>query len=596
MNGEVLWMLILIAGAAVLFVTEVLPIEATAGALLALLMLTGILRLEDALTGLSNKAVPTIACMFVLSHALTRTGALEVVSTHISRRLMHRPWLGIAILLSSALILSGFLNNTAVVAIYIPLAMNLCQRFRISASKVLLPLSYVAIFGGSLTLIGTSTNLLVSAMAEEAGLLPFGMFEFSKLGIVICALGLGYVLLFAHRILPSRAGVHSLTRKYHMAAYLTEVRITPASHLVGQSCLDVGLSERYDVTALAILRGSERHTQDIRDMPLQPGDIMIVRGTLQNLLRLRREQDIALLTDLKLSEAEVSGEERQVVEAIVAPNSSLIGKSLKELDFYAHFGAFVLAIQRHTQIMREKIAHVRLQFADSLLMLVPRGRIDELRRTEDIIVVSEASWELHKRRFWWLAIVLIPLVVGVAALGVMDITKAAILAVVVLLVSGVVTPQEAYRAIDWSVLILIAAFVPVGRAMIQTGAANLIASGVVSLGHLLPGEWAPLAALSLTYALASALTQIVSNNASAIILVPICLSLSSRFGADPRPFLMAVCFAASAEFMTPIGYQTNLMVYGPGNYRFSDYTRFGAPLNLMFWIASSILIPCIWPL
>ena len=219
-----------------------------------------------------------------------------------------------------------------------------------------------------------------------------------------------------------------------------------------------------------------------------------------------------------------------------------------------------------------------------------------MRRTEDIIVVSEVSWELHKRRFWWLAIVLIPLVVGVAALGVMDITKAAILAVVVLLVSGVVTPQEAYRAIDWSVLILIAAFVPVGRAMIQTGAANLIASGVVSLGHLLPGEWAPLAALSLTYALASALTQIVSNNASAIILVPICLSLSSRFGADPRPFLMAVCFAASAEFMTPIGYQTNLMVYGPGNYRFSDYTRFGAPLNLMFWIASSILIPCIWPL
>ena len=596
MSSEVLLMLGLIAGAVILFVTERLPIEVTAGLLLSLLMLTGIVKLEDALAGLSNKAVPTIACMFVLSHALTRTGFLELAAGHMSRRFTGRPWLGIAIFLASASVLSGFLNNTAVVAIFIPLAANLCRQFRISVSKVLLPLSYVSIFGGTLTLIGTSTNLLVSAMAEEAGLRPPGMFEFSKLGVILCVLGLGYVFLFARRLLPSRAGIESLTRKYHMAAYLTEVRIARASGLVGRSCREAGLSQHYDITVLAVLRGNERHTQNVRDMPMIPDDILIVRGAVKDLLRLRREQGIALLSDLKLGEEDVTGGGQQIAEAIVAHNSALIGKTLKEVNFYPHYGAFVLAIRRHTEIMREKIARVRLEFADSLLMLVRRDRIEELRRTEDFIVVSEGNWELHKRRFWWLAIAVIPIVVGLAALGVMDITQGAIVAVVLLLVFGVVTPQESYRAVDWSVLILIAAFVPVGQAMIRTGTANLIASGVMSLGRHFPEDWAPWVALSLTYALTSFLTQIVSNNASAIILVPICLSIASGFGVNPQPFLMAVCFAASAEFMTPVGYQTNLMVYGPGNYRFFDYTRFGAPLNLMFWIAASLLLPYFWPL
>lgn len=589
-------MLALIAGAVVLFVTELLPIEATAGALLSLLVLTGILRLEDALAGLSNKAIPTIACMFILSHALTRTGILEVIASRMSRRLTGRPWMGIAVFLMSAALLSGFLNNTAVVAIFIPLAVNLCQRFRISASKVLLPLSYVSIFGGTLTLIGTSTNLLVSAMVEKAGVRPFSMFEFSRFGVIICILGLGYVLFFARRFLPSRAGVQSLTRKYHMAAYLTEVQISPASSLIGRSCREVGLNMHYDITALAILRGDERHTEDVRNTPLKAGDILIVRGTLNNLLRSRHELGIALLTDVKLSAAEVSGGEQQIAEALVAANSTLIGKNLKELDFYSRYGAFVLAIRRHRHTLHEKLAHMRLQFADSLLMFVPKGRIEELRRTEDFIIVSEGSWELRKRRLWWLAATVIPVTVGLAALGVIDITMGAILAVVLLLVSRIVSPQEAYRAVDWSVLILIAAFVPVGQAMIQTGTAQLIASGVMSLVRLMPAEWAPRVAISLTYLLTSMLTQIVSNNASAIIVVPICLSLASSFGVDSRPFLMAVCFAASAEFMTPIGYQTNLMVYGPGNYRFSDYARFGAPLNLMFWMAASILIPYFWPL
>jgi di/tricarboxylate transporter len=596
MSAQVLFMLTLLAVAVLLFVSELLPIEATAGALLCLLLLTGTISLEGALAGLSNKAVPTIACMFVLSHALTRTGLLEIVVDRMSGRFAEKPWLAIAIFLTGASLLSGVLNNTAVVAIFIPLASHLCHNFRISASKVLLPLSYVSIIGGTLTLIGTSTNLLVSAMAEMAGMRPFGMFEFSRLGIVICLLGLAYTLIFARRFLPSRAGIRSLTRKYHMAPYLTEVQVSTDSGLVGSSCREVGLNQRYDITVLAVVRGKERHTEEVRDMPLEQGDILIVRGTLKDLIQLRREQGVALLTDMKLDESELSGGGRQVVEALVALNSSIIGKNLKELDFYRHFGAFVLAIRRHRETIREKIAHVRLEFADSLLMLAPRDRIDELRRSEDLIVVSEGNWELHKGRFWWLSIAIIPVVVGLAAFGLMDITEGAILAVVLLLVAGVITPQEAYRAVDWSVLILIASFVPVGQAMIQTGTAGFIASGVMSLVHYFPASWAPQAALSLTYALTSLLTQMVSNNASAIMLVPISLSLAGSLGVDPRPFLVAVCFAASAEFMTPVGYQTNLMVYGPGNYRFLDYTRFGAPLNVGFWIAGTLLIPYFWPL
>jgi len=596
MNFDILLMLLLILATLAIFVLEIFPIEVTALGLLGILMLVGYVDVTQAVQGLSNKAVVTVGCMFVLSHALVKTGLLEAAADGLSKRMGSRRWLTVSILLSVVSLLSGFLNNTAVVAIFIPLVMTLSRRLHLSPSKVLIPLSYASIIGGTITLIGTSTNLLVSSMAESAGEKAIGMFEFSRLGIIFMVLGLAYVLTFAQRLLPSRSVISSLTRKYHMSPYLTELKIPEDSKLAGQTCMKVGMSRIYDVTVLAILRGGNRITENIRSLPLHPEDILIVRGNFENVLRVRNDHGVALLSDLKLSEQELAAGGQVIAEGLVTRTSNFLGKTLKEIDFRRHFGAFVLAIRRHGAIIHSKIAHVALEFADTLLMLAPPDRIEELRRSEDLIILSAESFESKRVRFWWLVTLLIPLIVGLAACHILDITEGAILATGSLLLLRVIDPKEAYRAVDWSVIFLIAAFVPVGHAMVRTGAAEYLASGILSLSKLFPAHLEPRVAVSLLYLVTSLLTQIVSNNAAAIILVPVGMSMSANMGTSARPFLMAICFAASAEFMTPTGYQTNTMVHGPGSYRFLDYTRFGAPLNLTFWIVATVLIPYLWPL
>ncbi len=587
-------MLVLLIAAFVVFLLEVLPIEVTALGLLGILLALGRVDIDQAVSGFSNKAVITVGCMFVISHALVKTGLLEIIADRFGRRLQHRQWLGIAALLFIVGMLSGFLHNTAIVAIFIPLAMDLCRRFQLSPSKVLIPVSYVSIVGGTLTLIGTSTNLLVSALAEQAGQKPLGMFEVTRLGVILLPLGLVYVLTIAPRVLPSRAGVSSLTRKYHMGSYLTELRIQPGSRLVGKSCRDAGLGRDYDVTVLEILRGHGRIVERIREVTLREHDILIVRGAFRNVLRLRQDYGVALLSDVKLSEEELASEGTVIAEGLIPPTSSLIGSTLKEIDFRRHFGGFVLALRRRGAILRSRVAQIPLRAADSLLILAPKESLLDLSRSDEVIVVSELDLVLRKHRFWWVVLVVLPLVVLLAAIGAVDITKGAMLGVTVLLVVGSVTPREAYRGVDWSVLILIAAFVPVGHAMAATGTAQFVAGGILSLGELVPDSWGPGIAVSLTYLVTSLLTQMVSNNATAIIMVPVGLSMAAVLHADPRPFLIAICFAASAEFMTPMGYQTNMMVYGPGSYRFLDFTRAGAPLNVGFWLLCSFLIPYLW--
>lgn len=595
MTFEILFLLVLLGITLAAFIREIFPIEVTALGLLGVLVVTGLVTPEQALEGFSNKAVIAIGGLFVLGHALVKTGLLELAADYLSQRTRRRAWLGMGALLALAALLSGFLNNTAVVAMFIPLMMNVCSRLEVSPSRVLIPLSYVSIAGGTLTLIGTSTNLLVSAIAEEAGEPPFLMFEFTKLGGIFLVVGLLYILLFAPRLLPERAQVGPLTQKYRMGPYLTEVQLVEDSKLVGATLREMKVSETYDVTVLAVLREEERLTETIGTIPLREGDTLILRGPMDNILRLRSDLGVALLPEIKLSDEELAAGGQITAEALITPTSRLIGRTLKEIDFHRQFGGFVLAIRRLGETFREKIADVPLRFSDTLLMTIPRERLTELRRSEDLIILSEVTLELHRERFWWLGLALLPAIVLVAALGILDITTGALLGAIILLLSGAVPPQEAYRAVDWSVLFLIAAFVPVGEAVVQTGTAELIATGLQSVAGFFPQEMAPYVLVALVYLISSLTTQIVSNNAAAIILTPIAISLAVGLGVNSRPFLMAVCFAASAGFMTPMSYQTNMMVYGPGNYRFLDYTRFGTPLNLLFWLLAALLIPAFWP-
>ncbi len=596
MTADIAIMLVLIVGALVVFSRELLPIEVTAVTLVASLLILGIIDVDVAISGLSNKAVVTIAALFVLSHALSKTGFLEAATSYLGTSVGARRWLGISIMLIIVSVASAFLSNTAVVAMFIPMAIQLSQKFEISPSKVLMPVSYAAVFGGTLTLIGTSTNLIVNSFLIAEGAETFGMFEFARLGWLFLLLGIIYVVFAAPRILPSRAGLSSLMHKYHMGTYLTELMVADDSRLVGKSCLQVGLNLNYDITVLAIIREEQRITENIRNLVLEQDDTLIVRGEVDKIMRLRQEQGVQLLSDIKLDDSELSQEDQVLAEALIVQNSRLIGRTLRDIDFRRHYGAFVLAVRHHSAILRTKIAHIPMQVSDTLLMLAPKDRLNELRRSEDMIIISEVDSRLHRDRFWWLSVLIIPLLVIVVAMGLVDILTGVLVAVVFLLLTKVIDVQEMYRSVDWSVLLLIAAFVPVGYAMTITGTAQLIAAGIMRLAALAPPDLVPVCALALVYLATAALTQIVSNNATAIILAPIAISAANELGADIRPFLMAVAFASSSGLMTPISYQTNLMVYGPGSYRFGDYVRFGIAPTLLFWVIAVVFIPVIWPL
>lgn len=594
MSLDAALLLLFLTAALVSFFKELLPVDVTALCLLVALLVSGIVPLDEAIAGFSNKGVLTIGGLFVLSHSLMRTGILEIVADRISSRYKDRKWVGIGVLLVLVALMSGFLNNTAVVALTIPLAIDLCRRFRLSPSKVLIPLSFAAIFGGTLTLIGTSTNLLVSAIVEQEGGAPLGMFEFTQLGVIFLICGLGYVMVMAPR-LPERAKIESLTGEFEMSGYLTEMKVREGSKLIGRTVEEVRMSERFDVTVLAIVRGDHRITVNLRAVRFQPGDMLAVRAGTSGLIRLRNEMDLALLSDVKLSDEELADENQVIVEALVGPNSSIIGSTLQELDFRRTHGGFVLAIRREEATLRERLAHTPLRFADALLVVTSRSRLVDLRRNDDLLVATELELRLKRERLWWLPLVLIPSVMMLAAVGVVDILTGVLTSVVLLLVLGVIQPQESYRSVEWRVIFFIAAFIPVGDAMFRTGLADTLAAFVLMPSALFPEAYAPWVALSVLYLVTSLATEAVTNNAAAIVLTPVALKMGTELGVDPRGMILAICFAASASFMTPTGYQTNMMVYGAGNYRFLDFTKFGVPLNIFFWILASFMIPWLFP-
>ena len=594
MGAEPLLFLVIVTVALVCFAWELFPMDVTALALLSVLLLTGFLTLDEAVSGFSNKAVLTVGLMFILSAALVKTGFVEVLAERLSS-FGERGWLAIGLFLVATSLISGLINNTAAVAIFIPLAIHLGKRFQISPSKILMPLSFAGIYGGMLTLIGTSTNLLVSSMVEQQGYAPLRMFEFFSMGLVFLAVGTIYNVFLVPRILPSRAGISSLTGKYHLSAYLTEFEIGEGSPLIGSTCLQRGVNRNYDITVLSIIRGDRHIETDLRNQELREGDVLMARGTLEKFAQFREEEKVLMLTDKKMNQNELTSGDSTIVEGLVTQNSSLIGNALKDINFRNKFGSFVLAIRREGRTLREKIARIKLQFADTLLIFVPKSSFASLINNPDLAILQEHDISLHKVRFWWLAIAVIPLIMLFAATGIVDILQAALIGTVILFLVGAITPQEAYHSVNWSVIVMIAAFIPVGIAMERSGAAHILGSSIITFSDMFHPELAPRAAMSLLFFVAAFITSIMSNNTAAIALVPVAFSIAGQMGVDVKPFIFAVAFGASTSFATPMGYKTNLMVYGPGQYRFSDFVKVGTPLNIVFWLLATFLIPVFWP-
>ena len=586
MTGDGVIVLAILIGIVVLFVSEKYPLDIVAMLGLGVLLLLGLVTIQEGFSGFSNPATLTVAAMFVLSAGLQKTGATAAVG-RLMVRFSRNHYTALVVIMVIVTIMSAFVNNTAAVAVFIPLVTILANRRRISASRLLIPLSYASQFGGVCTLIGTSTNLLVSSISEEAGYGAFSMFEFTRLGLVLFAAGVAYFMLFGRWLLPDRR-TPELSATYQLGEYVTELRIRRGSPLVGKSVLESRLGADHDITVLRVRNAGEEGWAPLR-RTLQSDDVLLVRGALPDLIRLRGTMGLRINADFELRDETLQTEELRLIQALVGPDSTLIGRTLKETDFRNRYKALVLGVQRKGETINDKLSSVKLGLGDSLLIQAHETQIRELRRGDDLIVLNEVPGSVLRRKAP-LAIGILVVVVGLAAFDVVPILVAAVLGCVALVMTRILRPEEVYRAINWQVIFLLAGVLPLGVAMHTSGVAGWLAEQAVNL----VGDMGPVAVLAAFYLLTAILTETMSNAAAAVLLAPIAISTAEQIGVDPRPLLMAITFAASTGFSTPVGYQTNTMIYNPGGYRYTDFLRAGMPLNIVFWILAVIFIPRLW--
>jgi di/tricarboxylate transporter len=585
------FVLAVILAAFVLFTTERYRVDQVAIAIPVVLLMAGVIGVEDALAGFSSPATVTVAAMLVLSLGLTRTGAVEAVSNWALRAPLGGPGSRLLVLCLVVAGISPFLNNTAVVVVFLPVFLTVARTFGTPSSSVLIPLSFSAILGGTVTMIGTSTNLIVYGMAQTRGLDELGMFSIAPLGLVYLAVGMLYLFTVGRRLLPRREAPPELSDKYDVRNFITELQVEDGSPMVGRTLGELRWGERYGVEILGIQREPRSIPAPGARQGIRAGDVLLAQGDTRKLLALAREQKLTTPSGRARPRAALHRGDARLVEMMVAPGSHLAGRTLEEIRFQQRHDAIVLAVQRQGRTVHDRLAQLRLSVGDLLLVHGAAVALDALADDPGFVPLAEIQHSDVARPRAAVAVAILAGVVLLAGVGVVSILPAALTGVVLMVFTGCVRLEEVYDDLDWSVVFLLAGLIPLGLAMDQSGAAEWI-SGMVS-GLL--GPLPPVAAVAVFYLLTSLLTEVMSNNAAAVLLTPVALSAASDLELSPYALLVAVMFGASASFMTPIGYQTNALVYGPGGYRFTDFLRIGLPLNLILLVTAAFLIPWFWP-
>lgn len=588
MTLEIALVLLIIGIAVFLFVKEWFSVDVVSVMVMLAFIVTGILTPEQGFSGFNNPATITVGAMFVLSAAVFKSGVLNNFGNLLNSAARFNYTFCLLIIMSISAGLSAFINDTAVVALLMPVVIEVCRETKINPSRLLMPLSFGALMGGVCTLVGTSTNILVSGIAATEGLDPIGMFELTEAGLWFLGAGIVYMIFAGQFLLPKRQGLESLDESYDMGDYLTEIKLLPKSKSVGSPVAKSQLVKDIDIEILEITRENGEVLPAFAYVILEANDTLKVRCHVDKLKKLADQEGIELRSDEKGSRLHGL----QIFEALISTNSSFIGKSLAELNFrYAYNGTSVLAIRHRDDIIHEKMADVKLQAGDILLLRAEREQMGRLRKSDDLLVISETKQKKFDIKRIFSVLVVVTGVIATSALGILPIVLSAPIGVLVLIAFRFLTPDEAYKAIEWKVIFMIAGVLSMGMALEKTGAAALMSYVIVNS----LGGFGPQVVLSIFFLLTFLTTNVMTNNAAAALLAPIAIATAQAMTVSPRPFLMAVTFAASLSFMTPMSYQTNTMIYAPGNYRFKDYLRVGTPLNIILWIIATFVIPIYFP-
>jgi di/tricarboxylate transporter len=590
LTPEIALTLGIIAVAVILFATETLRVDIIALLVLLTLAITGLVSTEEAFSGFASPAVITVWAVYIVSGGLFKTGVADMLGQRIIRLAGESEPRLILVIMATCGLMSAFMNNIGATAVLLPAVVGISRKAKVPLSKLLIPLSFSSLMGGNMTLIGTPPNILGATILADRGLPSFGFFDFTPMGAIVFVTGILYMLLIGRHLLPKKEDAEEL-RKLQMRQYISEVRIKAGSPLTGKNLVESRLGADYDLTVLGISRGGEITTSLQHDSILLPGDLLIVEGAVGDLIQAKDALDLDIEAERKLGFDDIEAEST-IVEATVAPRSPIVGRTLRGMRFRDRYGFTALAIRRQGEVITQRLRDVRLRFGDTLLLQGSRHRIPAIQEGNDFLVLEPVTLDVRRRKKAPVAIGALLLVLGLVTIGGFHVATAMVIGSVVMVLSGSLTMDEAYQSIEWRSIFLIAGMLPLGTAMESTGTARYLADGMVSLA----GDMGPLAVLAGIYILAGLVTEPMSNAAATVLIVPIAIDTALNLGVNPQTFVMATIIGASTSFLTPVGHQANVLVFGPGGYRFFDYTRVGGLLNIVLLIVTMVFLPMLFPL